>query len=247
MPSTDYPFDPAAELELIVAATTSLIETAETLTDSDVRAPSLLPTWTRGHVLAHLARNADSLVNLLTWARTGVETPQYASQEARDTAIQEGSRLSAADLVADNRKAAGRFAAAAAELPPTHWSNTIRWRNGPPRPASAILWARRREVEIHHVDLAAEYTPANWSDEFTTHALGEAAKHFCRLGAGPFVLSATSSGARWTVAAPADPDPELTITGPQSALLAWLIGRSSGQGLRTDPPVASLPALPDWI
>ena len=46
--------------------------------------PSLLPGWSRGHVLTHLARNADGAVNLLTWARTGVETPQYVSQEQRE-------------------------------------------------------------------------------------------------------------------------------------------------------------------
>ena len=34
------------------------------------RAPSALPGWTRAHVLTHLARNADAMVNLLTWART---------------------------------------------------------------------------------------------------------------------------------------------------------------------------------
>jgi maleylpyruvate isomerase len=243
---TDYPFDPAAELELLAASTAAFADTAQSLSDGDVRAPSLLPGWTRGHVLAHVARNADSLVNLLTWARTGVETPQYASQEARDTAIEEGSRMSAAALAADNREAAARFASAAATLPLASWSNEIRWRNGPPRPASAILWARRREVEIHHVDLAAEYVPADWSAEFTTHALGEAAKHFSRLGAGPFLLAGADSGARWRVAAP-DAEPALTVSGTPSALLAWLIGRSSGTALTTDPATARLPELPDWI
>ena len=31
--------------------------------------PSSLPNWTRAHVLTHVARNADALINLLTWAR----------------------------------------------------------------------------------------------------------------------------------------------------------------------------------
>src|SRR3954447_4566989 len=46
----------------------------EQLTDDDLRKPSRLPGWTRAHVVAHLARNADALINLCTWARTGVET-----------------------------------------------------------------------------------------------------------------------------------------------------------------------------
>ena len=43
-------------------------------------APSLLPGWTRAHVLSHVARNADAMINLLRWAKTGVETPAYPSR-----------------------------------------------------------------------------------------------------------------------------------------------------------------------
>ncbi len=47
----------------LAEATERLLATAARLTDEDLRAPSLLPGWTRGHVLAHVARNADSYVN----------------------------------------------------------------------------------------------------------------------------------------------------------------------------------------
>src|SRR5919198_6055635 len=61
------------------------------LTDGDARAPSRLAGWSRGHVLTHLARNADALVNLLTWARTGVERPMYVSSDQRDADIEAGA------------------------------------------------------------------------------------------------------------------------------------------------------------
>ena len=64
-------------------------QAAARLEPAQVTEPSRLPGWTRGHVLSHLARNADALVNLLTWARTGVETVMYASAEARDEEIAE--------------------------------------------------------------------------------------------------------------------------------------------------------------
>ena len=67
-------FDPAATLRQINAATGQLLQTVAQFTDADVRAPSLLPTWSRGHVLTHLARNADGGRRLLLWARTGVGT-----------------------------------------------------------------------------------------------------------------------------------------------------------------------------
>ena len=62
-------------LDRIAAATERLLATADALTGDQVREPSLLPGWTRGHVLTHVARNADGLRNLLIWARTGTEIP----------------------------------------------------------------------------------------------------------------------------------------------------------------------------
>jgi maleylpyruvate isomerase len=69
------------------AATDLLLESAAGVSDEQAREPSLLPGWSRGHLLAHVGRNADSLRNLLVWARTGVETPQPAAGTARMEAI----------------------------------------------------------------------------------------------------------------------------------------------------------------
>src|SRR6266511_2471447 len=67
--------DPLVLMTDVDQATEALLRTAEALDDGAVAAPSLLPGWTRGHVLTHLARQADAITNLLTWARTGVDTP----------------------------------------------------------------------------------------------------------------------------------------------------------------------------
>ena len=130
--------------------------------------PSLLPGWTRGHVLTHVARNADGLGNLLRWARTGAETPMYASREARRADIEAGAGRSAADLAADVQATAIGFAAEAASLPDEAWAAQVRALTGPPIPARSVLDWRLREVEIHHVDLAAGYRPGDWPAEFVT-------------------------------------------------------------------------------
>ena len=44
-------------------------------TDSWARQPSLLPGWTRGHVLSHLARNADAMVRTLAGTARGEQHP----------------------------------------------------------------------------------------------------------------------------------------------------------------------------
>ena len=46
-----------------------------------MRAPSLLPGWSRGHVVTHLARNADGLCRLLHGAETDQPKYMYASRE----------------------------------------------------------------------------------------------------------------------------------------------------------------------
>src|SRR5580704_15569337 len=107
----------AAELgSRVEEATKRLEQTAAETTDDQARAPSQLPDWSRGHVLTHLARNADGLRNLLVWARTGVETPQYPSVQARNDGIEAGAGRRAAELAADIAESAAQFAAEAARL-----------------------------------------------------------------------------------------------------------------------------------
>src|SRR5580704_17394201 len=85
----------------LAVATRALAATTANISEAQAREPSLLPGWTRGHVLIHIARNADSLRNLLIWAGTGVETPQYSSLEEREAGITAGADKPAADLRAD--------------------------------------------------------------------------------------------------------------------------------------------------
>ncbi|QHA02354.1 maleylpyruvate isomerase family mycothiol-dependent enzyme [Streptomyces broussonetiae] len=142
-------FDPATTLDQINAATEHLMETAARFTDADVRAPSLLPAWSRGHVLTHLARNADGGRNLLVWARTGQETPEYPSLAARDEQIEAGAGRSTAELVADLRSAAARFATEYRRMPPEAWNRVVRWTRGQERAAVRAADSRLCEVLIH--------------------------------------------------------------------------------------------------
>ena len=148
--------DPLVLMTDVDDATERLIRSAEALDDGAVRAPSALPGWTVGHVLTHVARNADAYTNLLTWARTGVETPAYASPAARTDGIEDGADRPPAEQIADLRQAHERFADAAAAMPAEAWTFFLPSTGAS---AAAVPWARLREVEVHHVDLGKEYTP----------------------------------------------------------------------------------------
>jgi maleylpyruvate isomerase len=228
-------------------ATDRLLASADALTDATAREPSGLPGWTRGHVLTHVARNADGLGNLLRWARTGTTTLMYASREARRADIEAGAGRSAADLAADVQATAIAFAAEAASLPDEAWAAQVRGLTGPPIPALGVLDWRRREVEIHHVDLATGYRPDDWPEEFVTASLPGVAGEFAgREDAPACVLQPDGSALGPFQIGPERPAaPQVLVRGSPTGLLAWLIGRDDGAGLRV-PGGAALPVLPPW-
>jgi maleylpyruvate isomerase len=242
------PADPAAVAAGLAArldpATSRLLQTARAITDEQAREPSRLPGWSRGHLLTHLARNADGLRNLLIWARTGVETPQYPDSDARERGIADGAGRPAAELLDDVETSAAALAAEAAILTAADWSASVHGIVGRGHPAWYTLWRRLSEVEIHHVDLGAGYEPAQWPREFAIQCLGRVAGDFVRPEAPAAALASTDSG-RTDRIGPAESQPAVTVSGPAWQLLAWLTGRADGDGL-TAEPAGPLPALPSW-
>jgi maleylpyruvate isomerase len=227
-------------------ATDRLLVSAAALTDATVREPSPLPGWTRGHVLTHVARNADGLGNLLRWARTGTKTPMYASRETRRAGIEAGAARSAADLTADVRTTAMAFAAEAASVPGEAWAAPVQMLAGPPMPARRVLDSRLREVEIHHVDLGAGYRPADWPAEFVADNLPEVAGSFAgREDTPSCLLRADGSGSEWRIGPGGKGTPPVSVHGSPVELLAWLTGRGDGGGLCVSGG-AVLPPLPAW-
>ncbi len=166
----------AAQRELhdrIDDATQRLLGDARILADSDLRAPSLLPGWTRAHVLAHLARGADAMRNLLVGARSGQVRPAYASAEARQAGIDEGAAMTAKDLTADLADSAMALRTVARQLPDEAWQVQLRILDSAPFPAAQILTRRLVELELHHCDLGAGYGPADWPAVFAAMELAE--------------------------------------------------------------------------
>jgi maleylpyruvate isomerase len=107
-------------------------------------------------------------------------------------------------------------------------------------PARRVLWERLKEVEIHHVDLDADYSPADWAPWFVSRALAETVQMFGRRVDAPG-LTLVIDGATERVGSGG----EVTVTGTAAPMLGWLVGRSAGEGLQVEPP-GPLPTLPPW-
>jgi maleylpyruvate isomerase len=159
--------------ERIDDATQRLLGTARVLTDPGLREPSMLPGWSRAYVLAHLARGADAMRDLLVGARTGEDGSAYAGSEYRAAGIEQGARGSAKDLAADVADSAMALRTIARQLPGSAWQVYLRIPGLVPFPAAQLLARRLVEVELHHADLGAGYGPENWPAEFTAMELAE--------------------------------------------------------------------------
>ena len=227
-------------LEEMVVATTRYLGALTVLTDEDMRAPSLLPGWSRGHVVTHLARNADGLCNLVRWAETGVESPMYPSKEQRDADIEAGSGRTARDLRVDSSASAGRFLQAINELDVRHEDAPVARMAGLPTfPAREVALQRRIEVEVHHADLDLEYTHREWppdlADLLVTRVQDDRAD-------GPaMVLRSSDTDGLWKYGVQGQ-GPE--ITGRSADLAWWVLGRGDGAGLVSDADV--IPDLGKW-
>ena len=154
-------------------ATQSLLGTAREISDSELRQPSLLPGWTRAHVLAHLARGADAMRYLLVGARSGEDRPAYASEQERAAAIEYAAGLGTKELAADLAASAMALRTISRQLPDDAWRFPVRLRDSGPFPAAELLTRRLVEVELHHCDLGAGYGPGDWPAAFAAMELAE--------------------------------------------------------------------------
>jgi maleylpyruvate isomerase len=226
------------------SATGRLLDGMAGLSDAAARQPSLLPGWSRGHVLTHLARNAEGSTRLLTWARTGVPGYEYESAEARAAEIEAGAGRPAEVLVEDVRRTAAALEQAAAGMPPQAWQRVVRYTGGQERPADVILPSRLAEVLIHHVDLDHGFTPEDWPRPFVTGMLTLLAGSLGqRDGMAAMRLGSHDEGSVFPIGRAGSAG--ITVTGSEPELLAWLLGRSDGRGLGREPdgPLPAIPAI----
>jgi maleylpyruvate isomerase len=242
MADPDTTLDPTAIAEgLLPEATRSLIRTADGLADPEYAVPSGLPGWSRAHVLAHLALNAEGLAGALTGIVEGRRVPMYASQEARDGDIEELAGKDPSAIRARLLGACTDLADAIAAVPDDAWSTSVdRIPGGRTFPARAVPGMRLREVEIHHADLVAGYDHARWTPAFAVGVLDTAldrdASH-----AG-FTAYAADLDRTWTFGQRPEAGPR--VSGSANDLAWWLTGRGTGEGLTSDG--GELPRIEEW-
>ncbi|MET8943397.1 maleylpyruvate isomerase family mycothiol-dependent enzyme [Streptomyces sp. NPDC004542] len=226
--------DHAHDLASVQEATERLLTAAARLDNAAVTEPSRLPGWTRGHILAHLARNADALVNVLQGR------PMYESATARDTDIERDAPRPLDLQLADLRASGARFQETGTA--PADWSRTVELRNGVTDSAARVPFRRWIEVELHHVDLGIGYELEDLPAEFTEREIGFLAERFAgHRDVPPTGLRTGDGRIRTTTGGGARGGP-VEVEGTAADLLGWLAGRRDGSGLAVKG--GALPSLP---
>jgi maleylpyruvate isomerase len=175
-----------------------LIDDVAGLTDADARSASLLPGWSVGHVLTHIARNGDSHTRMMNGAKRGEAVSQYdGGHERRSADIATGADRPAAELIADIARSAADLEAVYDAMTPEAWAGHGVNAGGETWPCEAMPFHRWREVAIHHVDAGIGYTPADWPDDYVERELAISLRLL----------------------------PERVDGAGQRQLLAWLLGR----------------------
>lgn len=241
-PQASSPPDPQPSIDAVVDATARLeaaVDTAiETGGAQTCRAASLLPDWSLGHVITHLARNADGLRRVLLAARDGRQVTLYDSPQAREDDIRAGAGRATEVIADDLRTANQRLAELIGSLPRHVWLSTVDLGRGGPTTADVILSARLGEVELHHHDLGVDDGLGLLDDAQANRLLAALLRSYVRTR-GVHGITLLPDGA----AAIAIGGGGQQIGGPAIDLVGWLAGRSAGAGLRTAGP---LPDLPTW-
>lgn len=206
--------------------------------------PTALPGWTGAHVVAHVAANATALRNLVTWARTGIETPMYASPEQRVNEITAGAVRSSNALREAWAASAAALTADLAALAQAQWEAPVRTAQGRTVPVSEVPWMRAREVMIHAVDLGTDVTMTDLPEGFLADLISEIVGKRSATNGHPALTLESDRGTTWRVGSPVAGDP--VVTGSLAVLTAYVAGRPS-----TTKPVTSgggsAPALPAWL
>jgi maleylpyruvate isomerase len=195
---------PDEDLAHCRAAHAMLLAAVGDLSDDGARAATGLPGWTVGHVLTHLARNADAFRSVTLEATRGEIGLMYPSAGQRDADIEAGAGRAAEELVTDLRRAVAELERTWEATPEEVWANG-RFR-GPAGPGTVWLhttpWRRWREVEVHRADLAPAFDEAALSEPYVDVEL-------------PRLL--------------ADLPARLDLAGRRH-LVAWLLGRADDLG-----------------
>lgn len=250
-------FDPQQlqdDLDFRMLAEGFYLKTLDQLTVNLIPGESGLPGWSRKHVAVHMINNAEGLMRLLEWARTGVKNPMYPSREVRNQEIEAGVvDITDSDVRAISHEVTEEMTFALTQMDDAAWAAQVVDGQGIPITTAAIPWMRAREAFLHALDLNIGMSALDFPATVATRLLRDVVATWDGRGEpAHFRLHVTDRPddpdlADWLVAtgdaAAFAPEP-VEVTGEAAELASYLLGRGWPRGDSTVP--VGLPHPPRW-
>ena len=192
-----------------------LLEVVDALDDAGFSAPSLLPGWSRGTLVGHLALNARSHVHLFECASRGETGEQYpGGKGARERGSEEASHWSRETAVKELRAAVYALEGAWAGAAHDTWLGTATLASGSVVSMHELPFLRWRESVVHLTDLDVGHGWDTWPSlyvrlELERQKMAWAASHAMGLTQLP----------------------KAALQLPENQRLAWLLQRTDVDGL----------------
>ncbi len=244
----DLATDPRLQEDLLQArrGTAFFARKLNELSDAELDGATLLPDWTRRHVVAHVGYNARAIARLVEWAATGVETPMYPSPEARNHEINFGATLPPIALRNLFDHSAVHLSVEWRDLPDPRWANEVRTAQGRTVPASETVWMRTREVWIHAVDLNNGAAFSDIPTPVLERLLGDITGAWKTRGTDTgLLIKVTNTELTFGDTSATNPT---VITGPLPAVVEWATGRGvNGTTAHRTLANGTTVAAPKWI
>lgn len=239
----DLTSDPQLQRQLLTVrrGTAFWHRKVEELSDAELDEPTLLPGWTRRHLIAHVGYNARAISRLVQWANTGVETPMYASPEERAQEIQLGATMPARALRHLNHHAAVSLNVEWRDTPEKAWRSDVKTAQGRTVPLTETVWMRTREVWLHAVDLDNGARFSDIPSEVLIGLLQDIVELWGKRGTDPG-YSITIDGyndLKTLRATEISPGKQIKIRGSLPAVVSWASGRGTTklvEGSQEIPP-----------
>lgn len=228
-----------ADLQRLQRETDMLLANVASFSDDEVGTPTVLPGWTRGHVITHLARGAEAIQRLMDNAITGSDAAMYASADQRNDDIESGATRSAKELTADLRRSSEAFMETARRLVDApDAAEEISIGNRTFR-THALPNLRCAEVIIHHQDLDSTFELHEADPDSQLDALNSVVWVLQGKDDAPGLTVTTYEGDELVIG-----DGATTVVGERDAMVDWLARGNGGRVRAKDG--AELPELPSW-
>ena len=156
---------PAEQIDACRTSQRRLLADLAPLSDSDFRMPSLLPRYSRAHLVTHITNKARAHIELFEGAAIGERRRLHPAGYDPDEAASAGAGRSATQLRADLTSSFELLEAAWARCGDDTWGQQALMTAGP-RTMIEVLAHHQRNVEVHHVDLDLGYRACDWPMEF---------------------------------------------------------------------------------